>query len=171
MADRKKGTGTWTESEVASNYELNESQLLQAETVDQLSSALEAFTDNHLGIHNLMQMYQLAGPARVVSLALRGYELPDAVARYHSSNALLAIDAVLQQVDRRGELAEQVWLILAAQQDILLQQLENDLEALYEADDSAVVKDQRDVLGRVHSLLRKRSNIAIEHMFEVGKYA
>lgn len=169
MNDRKRGT--WSEREVADNYEQCETQLLQAQSIDQLTEALTSFTNSGFGIQNLVSMYELAGPARVVSLILRGYELPQAETRYHSTNALLAIDCVLRQADQKGELSEQIWLILAAQQDILLQQIENDLEALYEAEDTNEILLQRKVLGMAHGLLRRRASFVVEQLLMVGEHA
>lgn len=169
MNDRKRGT--WTEQEVADNYERCETQLLQAQVDDQLADALTLFTDRSVGSQNLVGMYELAGPARVVSLILRGYELPQVETRYRSARALLDIDIVLQHSDRKGELSEQIWLILAAQQDILLQQIENDLEVLYCELDNDQIKEQREVLGKTHALLRMRAGVAVDQLLAVGEHA
>jgi hypothetical protein len=169
MNDRQ--SGAWTDQEVTDNYEQCETQLLQAQVADQLTEALTLFTDSSVGPQNLVSMYELAGPARVVSLILRGYELPQAKTRYRSAKALLDIDVVLQQSDRKGELSEQIWLILAAQQDVLLQQIENDLEVLYCELDNDQTKEQREVFGRAHALIRKRAGVAVDQLLAVGEHA
>lgn len=164
MADRKKMVGNWTEQEVVSNYELREAQLLQAQTIPQLRVALQQLTDHAAGGQNLLQMYTLAGPARIVSLVLRGYEFPDATARSLSTEALLDVHALLERVDRDGQLSEQIWLILAAQHDVLLQQIENDLEALYQADETNVITKQRALLAQAHKVLRAGTKAVLEGM-------
>lgn len=171
MAERRTKVGNRTDQSVASHYELLETQVLQAQTSEQLDAALAGFVDQSSAPEDMLAVLQYAGPARVVSLVLRGYELPESETRYVSTKALLQLDTVLQRADRKGDLSEQIWLILAAQQDVLLQQLENDLEALYEATDTLNLRRQRKIVGDVHALLRTRSSDAVSQMLGVGTYA
>ena len=164
MAER---TEKWNEMEVTARYEQFENDLSNADSVEELQATLESLTEPAITLEDRINLYKYAGPARVVAQTLRGYEIPDVAARHVSNNALLSVDAALRESSDAEALLEQIWLILAAQQDILLERIEADLEALHNADqlnESAL--EQQKTLAKTHLMLRTRSKDVVAKLFQ-----
>lgn len=153
----------WSERTARETYEQRELAIYQAQTATELRAAYAGLTGQG-GTHilNVRKMYELAGPAALVTLVLRGYELPDAATRLESNRALLTLATHLEAMTPRERLTEQFWLMLAQQQDVLLSHIENDLEALMNGGPRAGETEQ--VLMRLHTLLRSRTAQVIDEL-------
>ncbi len=134
-----------------------EAAIRQAGDAAALRAALQELSDTSHGREKSQALYEAYGPARLVMLTLSGYESPDAQRRAESAGALVSVVAVLDSLDA-PHLAEQVWLILAAQQDVLLQRIEDDLEALQTGEPSRRLDRAKRELAAAHKLIRTRAN-------------
>lgn len=161
--------GQWKGTEVAYRAEQIESGVLGAHDARSLKAALRPLTDMSHGRSNTALLYSHLGPARLVMLALAGYESPHARVRVVSALSLLSLTDALDAI-RSPQLTEQVWLILAAQQDVLLQRIEDDLEALQSLDDERAAETRRQ-LGAVHKMLRTRSAAAVTQYLSLTQSA
>ncbi len=149
-------------------FEKREAQIYQSTNVKELRSAYREFLRPLRSQGNLVDMLALAGPAQLVSLTLRGYEMPDARTRYESGQVLLALDEVLNSINVRESITEQYWLMMAQQREVLLDQIEADIEALV---DSAMpeeeTKKREQVLYKLHKLVYQRTEQAIRKLVGV----
>lgn len=144
-------------------YEDIELGVYQSTNVNELDAAYRSFLD--LSTNLQQQVADEAGPARVVSLALRGYELPDAQTRYRSSEFIIQLSRMFDVASDPLK-SEQFWLMLAAQQGILLERIEADLDALQRSSlDQAETKRRRTTLGKVHKLLRRKADEVVRSLF------
>ncbi len=137
--------------------------VFQSTNVNELDEAYRTFSS--LSPRQQEQLIEYAGAARVVALALRGYELPDARTRSRSSQFVLQLGQIL---DRGSDpvASEQFWLMLAQQQEILLAQIEADLEALQRSSlTGEETKRRTDSLGQLHNLLRRKADEVVRTVF------
>ncbi len=130
---------------------LDQIEIDVAQAVDHtaLDAALSRFTSP---ASSAVELYRLAGPAKLLLLVLAGFELPDAPARAVSSEHLLALLKTLPTLPE--PLREQVLLILEQQQDVLLAMVEQDLEAIHASSERIDLRAQEDVLATLHHELR-----------------
>ncbi|MBI2590006.1 hypothetical protein HYW32_03260 [Candidatus Berkelbacteria bacterium] len=143
-----------------------ELQILYAETPIQLSSALAKITKNNRLIQrNLHRLYDIASPARILGLVLRGYEIPDALTRLESNRSLLDLNRTLETLSRTA-LKEQIWLMLAQQREVLLAQIEQDLETLVlRSSDQRAIASRKQILLATYELIQENTKIAVEKVF------
>lgn len=150
----------------AGKYEEIELAVYQSTNVNELETAYQMFRTSDRSMK--LSMISAAGPARVLSFALRGYELPDAETRAASSQFVVELSALLDSASVSHQpLKEQLWLMLAQQQEILLSSIEADLEALYRsARESEQMQKQRAMLGNLHVMIRRKSQKAVTQLFD-----
>ncbi|MBI4032322.1 hypothetical protein HY374_01310 [Candidatus Berkelbacteria bacterium] len=161
----KRGTKQiWSGRKARDAYEQRELAIYQAQTAAEFRAAYDALTGQD-GTHtyNVRGMYEQAGPAALVTLALRGYELPDAATRLESNRVLLTLATHLEVLEIHERLTEQFWLMLAQQQDVLLEHIEDDLEALVNGASEGGETEQ--ILTALHTLIRARSAKVVDALF------
>lgn len=145
-------------------YEEIELGVYQSTNVKELDLAYQTFLK--LKAADQQSITDFAGPARVVSLALRGYELPDAQTRNRSSEFVLELSQLFD-TGSNAKSAEQFWLMLAQQQGVLLQRIEDDLDALQESNfDQFETQKRVKTLGKFHKLLRSKADAVVKELFE-----
>lgn len=145
-------------------YEVFETAVIQSTDVNELKNAYRMYAS--LTPQDRIALLAYAGPARSVSLALRGYELPSFQARLTSSEFLLSLLNDLSERSVPRSLREQIWLVLAQQRTVLLGTLEEDLEALqYSALEPKATEAWHQTLTRLYHRIRTRSQRAIRHLF------
>mgnify|MGYP001574400629 CR=1 FL=1 len=119
----------------------------------ELSEALGLLQLDSWSSKSSLELYQLAGPAKLIGLVLAGFEMPSVATRHVSAIHLSKLIQLLQA--RRSEpLSEQVALILAQQREVLLETIEQDLEALYNAEGGVSVEVKVKVFALLHKQLR-----------------
>lgn len=100
-------------------------------------------------------------PASLVSLTLKGYEIPDAETRLESNQIIGKIDNLID-----GSQREQYWLMIAQQREVILSKVEDDIEALAE---SRMAKSKTEraktVLADIHKIIRKRTDEVVDGLF------
>lgn len=144
-------------------YEDIELGVYQSTNVKELEQAYKSFLT--LSDFDQKNVVMFAGPARIVALALRGYELPDAPMRQQSSSFVLGLNQLFESTSSIVT-AEQFWLMIAQQREILLERIEADLEALQRSSLSEeATKQQVTTLGTLHKLIRKKSVQATASIF------
>lgn len=144
--------------------------VFQSTNVNELDKAYRLLTGQ--GSSELRAVSLDIGPARLVSLALRGYELPNAETRRRSNQFLIEILTVIESAKDPANRAyvEEMWLLLAGQRSILLETIECDLDAL---SDSALSKrdtnTRQSELLRLHRAIRTRSEALIQSLFPLSQ--
>lgn len=145
-------------------FDALDTEVSSSTSVGELESAYKSFQE--LNPTAQRDILVVAGPARTVELALRGYEMPVFEARIASSVFLANVIQIVDQRETPQALREQIWLILAQQRTVLLERLEADIDAL---ETSRLPKptqmEWRAALDLAYSLIRTKSEQAITRLF------
>lgn len=154
----------WSARKARDVYEQSELAIYQAQTPREIREAYAQLIEGSShDISNVRAMYKDISPAALVTLALRGYELPNAATRLESNRFLLALTKQLDEVTMNEQLNEQFWLMLAQQQEVLLTHIEDDLQALLTSE--AETGETQRVLTALHALIRNRSASVVTELF------
>lgn len=139
----------------------------QSTNVNEIREAFQIFHAQSQ-LHQ-QRMIELVSPATLVALALRGYELPDAQMRA-ASNDFLARLLDLLTLPQQATYAEEVLIILAGHRAILLEQIEQDIEALERSalTESETLRRQRS-LTTLHKQLRVTADSFVNALFPAAE--
>ncbi|MCA9388703.1 hypothetical protein KC644_02970 [Candidatus Berkelbacteria bacterium] len=143
-----------------SKFEEKELQILHSSNDSELNTAYN-------GLFSLLNdeagsLRELA-PATLVGLVMKGYEIPDNKTRLESNLAISKLDSLLN-----GSQEEQFWLMIAQQREVILEKIEQDLEALVESKMSKVKTEKaKKLLGQTHKLIRERTDEVVDGLFSL----
>lgn len=161
--------GDWPQEKAQSDFELIETAIYQSIHVRDLNDAYRKLTDRRASDARLTALYEYAGPAKLVTLVLRGYESPDLAMRQASNDVVLALASHFDRLSLSRSLTEDFWLMLGQQQDVLLELIERDLEAYAQSEmTEAQAAKERMKLGNLHKLLRSKPEQILQSWNHVG---
>lgn len=144
-----------------------ETSVIHSTDVIQLDTAYDHF--RALPESAQIEVLLEAGPARAVSLALRGYELPDLPARIASAKFLANVLDLVGRKEVPKPLQEQINLILAQQRSVLLEAIEQDLESLQStALPRRTAGEWNGALTELYTHIRSKSHRAIRQLFSTN---